>query len=80
VAHAIRHGERTLGEVTSIDDARRLRDEIRGSEYQWGVISNALDVVLGGSEAPLAYLSPRDRRNAETEIAAIRAAIADAAR
>jgi hypothetical protein len=73
--HVVRHGERVLGEIATADDARRLREEIRGREYQWGVVSNALDVVLDGSDAPLAYLSPRDRRIAETEIVAIRGAI-----
>ncbi|MCM2315192.1 MAG: hypothetical protein NDJ92_08580 [Thermoanaerobaculia bacterium] len=75
MAHTIRNGERTLGEVSSLDDVRTMRERIRGHEYQWGVISNALDVVLGGGDAPLAYLSPRDRRLAEAEIAAIRGAI-----
>lgn len=74
--HIVKHGERTLGEIVSLDDARRLRDEIRGREYLWGVVSNALDVVIDGSDAPLAYLSPRDRRIAEAEIAAIREAVA----
>lgn len=73
--HVIRNGERTLGEVSTLDDARLMRERIRGHEYQWGVISNALDVILGDSDAPLAYLSPRDRRLAEAEIAAIRDAI-----
>lgn len=75
--HVITLGDRTLGTVASLDDARKLRDEIRGREYEWGVLSNALDVVLGGSDAPLAYLSPRDRRVAEAEIAAIRSAITE---
>ncbi|MGK2856928.1 MAG: hypothetical protein ACSLFQ_06960 [Thermoanaerobaculia bacterium] len=73
--HVIRNGEHTLGEIATLDDVRMLREKIRGHEYQWGVVSNALDVVLGGSNAPLAYLSPRDRRLAEAEIAAIRSAI-----
>lgn len=73
--HVVRHADRVLGEVSTLDDARRLREEIRGREYQWGVVSNALDVVIDGNEGHLAYLSPRDRRAAETEIAAIRAAI-----
>ena len=75
MAHVVRHGERVLGEIASIDDVGRLREEIRGREYQWGVVSNALDAILGGNDAPLAYLSPRDRRTAESEIAAIRDAI-----
>jgi len=75
VPHIVKHGERVLGEITTLEDARRLREEVRGREYQWGVVSNALDVVIDGSDAPLAYLSPRDRRIAEAEIAAIRAAI-----
>lgn len=75
VAHVVRHAERILGEIATFDDVRALRDQIRGREYQWGVVSNALDSVLDGSDAPLAYLSPRDRRAAEAEIAAIRAAI-----
>jgi hypothetical protein len=73
--HVVKHGEAVLGEIATLDDARLLREQIRGREYQWGVVSNALDVVLDGSDAPLAYLSPRDRRIAEAEIAAIRAAI-----
>ncbi len=76
--HVIALGDRTLGKIATLDDARRLREAIRGREYQWGVISNALDVVLGGSDAPLAWLSPHDRRLAEAEIAAIRSAIAGA--
>ena len=75
MAHLIRNAERTLGEVSTLDDVRLMRERIRGHEYQWGVISNALDVVLGESDSPLAYLSPRDRRLAEAEIAAIRDAI-----
>ncbi len=75
VPHVVKHGEIALGEIMTLDDVRRLRDEIRGREYKWGVVSNALDVVIDGSDAPLAYLSPRDRRIAEAEIAGIRAAI-----
>jgi len=75
VPHVVKHGERVLGEITTIDDVRKLREEIRGREYEWGVVSNALDVVIDGSEAPLAYRSPRDRRIAEAEIAGIRGAI-----
>jgi len=73
--HVVKHGERVLGEITTIDDVRKLREEIRGREYEWGVVSNALDVVIDGSDGPLAYLSPRDRRTAEAEIAAMRGAI-----
>ena len=74
--HTVKHGDKALGDVATLDDVKRLREEIRGREYQWGVLSNALDVILGGSDAPLAYLSPRDRRIAEAEIAAMRDALA----
>lgn len=73
--HTVMHGDQRLGEIATLADVRRLREEIRGREYQWGVISNALDVVLERSDAPLAYLSPRDRRIADAEIVAIRSAI-----
>lgn len=73
--HSVKHGDKLLGEISTLDDVRRLREELRGREYQWGVVSNALDAILGGTDAPLAYLSPRDRRVAEAEIAAIREAL-----
>ncbi len=73
--HTVMHGDQKLGEIATLTDVQRLREEIRGREYQWGVVSNALDVILGGGDVPLAYLSPRDRRIAEAEVAAIRSAI-----
>lgn len=59
------HDDESLGEITSRADAEALRESIRGNEYRYGIVSNALDFALSGDDRHLVYLSPRDRRKAE---------------
>lgn len=72
------HDGNLLGEITSRADAEAIREKIRGEEFRHGVVSNALDSVLSGSEKHLVYLSPRDRRKAEELAGQIRNAIGEA--
>jgi hypothetical protein len=71
----LRHNDQLLGSIASMDDVRRIRDGMRGTEFIYGTLSNALDYVLSGSDSHLAYLSPRDRRAAESVADEIRNAI-----
>ncbi len=61
----LKHDEQTLGEITSRTTAEAIRVSIRGKEFRFGVVSNAIDFALSGDARHLAYLSPKDRRNAE---------------
>ena len=61
----ILHGEFELGEVDSVEDLRAVRESIRGREFKYGIVSNALDFVLTDDDQCLIYLSPRDRKRAE---------------
>jgi hypothetical protein len=59
------HDDETLGEIRSRADAVAVRESIRGREFKYGIVSNALDFALTADERHLVYLSPRDRRRAE---------------
>jgi hypothetical protein len=59
------HDDESSGEIHSRGDAETLRESIRGQEYRYGIVSNAIDFALSGDERHLVYLSPRDRRRAE---------------
>jgi hypothetical protein len=59
------HDDEALGDVQSRTDAEAIREKIRGSEFRYGIVSNALDFALTGDARHLVYLSPRDRRRAE---------------
>lgn len=59
------HDDETLGEIRSRADAAAIRESIRGRDFKYGLVSNALDFALTGDERHLVYLSPRDRRKAE---------------
>ena len=69
------HEEVSLGEITSRSDAESIRESMRGAEFSYGMVSNALDFALSGDDQCLVYLSPRDRRKAEELARAIREAI-----
>jgi len=71
----ITHNDTPLGTIASRSDAETLRESMRGSEFRYGIVSNALDFALSGDERHLVYLSPRDRRRAEELATEIRNAI-----
>ena len=71
----LRHDSEVLGNLASRRDAEAVRESIRGKEFRYGIVSNALDYALSGDERDLVYLSPRDRRRAEELAKQIREAI-----